>query len=91
MLGIVWAIVTPVMTITIFTFIFAGNLSGTIWDSRYALGLRALSLLRLAALDHVSGHTPTVVDDYRQPRQSVKRVIFPFRNFAGCSSACGAG
>ena len=64
-LGILWAIVTPVVLIAIFTFIFAGIFNARFGAGRHALGLRALLILRAAALDHVSGHAAAIINHDR--------------------------
>lgn len=76
-LGIVWAIVTPVMTISIFTFIFAGifrarfGAAGTPWD--YALYLFCGLLPWTMFQDTLQLSSTTIVNH----ANLVKRVIFP--------------
>lgn len=76
-LGIMWAVLTPVMLIAIFTFIFAGvfrarfGTSGSGWD--YALYLFCGLLPWTAFQEAVQLSSQTVV----QRANLVKRVVFP--------------
>jgi lipopolysaccharide transport system permease protein len=76
-LGIVWAIVTPVALIAIFTFIFAGifgarfGAGGTAWD--YALYLFCGLLPWTAFQEAVQLSSTTIVSH----ANLVKRVVFP--------------
>ena len=76
-LGIVWAIVTPVVTISIFTFIFAGIFrarfgpAGTPWD--YALYLFCGLLPWTMFQDTLQLSSSTIVNH----ANLVKRVVFP--------------
>jgi len=77
MLGIVWAIVTPIVMIAIFTFIFAGIFGtrfgpgGSAWD--YALYLFCGLLPWTAFQESVQLSSTTVVSH----SNLVKRVVFP--------------
>jgi lipopolysaccharide transport system permease protein len=77
MLGIVWAIVTPIVMIAIFTFIFAGIFGtrfgpgGSAWD--YALYLFCGLLPWTAFQESVQISSTTVVSH----SNLVKRVVFP--------------
>ena len=76
-LGIVWAIVTPVVLIAIFTFIFAGifnarfGTAGTPWDSALYLfcGLLPWTMFQ----DTLQQSTTTIINH----ANLVKRVVFP--------------
>src|SRR6266498_1881757 len=76
-LGIVWAVVTPVVTIAIFTFIFAGifntrfGAGGTPWD--YALYLFC-GLLPWTMFQETVQHSSTTIITHAN---LVKRVVFP--------------
>jgi lipopolysaccharide transport system permease protein len=76
-LGIMWAVLTPLMLIAIFTFIFAGvfrarfGTSGSGWD--YALYLFCGLLPWTAFQEAVQSASQTVV----QRANLVKRVVFP--------------
>jgi len=76
-LGIVWAILTPVATIAIFTFIFAGifdahfGVSGSRWD--YALYLFC-GLLPWLMFQETVQQSATVITNHSN---LVKRVVFP--------------
>src|SRR5215211_3896816 len=76
-LGIAWAIVTPVVMIAIFTFIFAGifgarfGASGSAWD--YALYLFCGVLPWSAFQESVQLSSQTIVSH----ANLVKRVVFP--------------
>jgi lipopolysaccharide transport system permease protein len=76
-LGIVWAIVTPVVMIAIFTFIFAGIFNarfgsrGTPWD--YALYLFC-GLLPWTMFQETLQHSSTTIVTHAN---LVKRVVFP--------------
>lgn len=76
-LGIIWAIVTPVVTISIFTFIFAGifkarfGAGGTPWD--YALYLFCGLLPWTMFQDTLQLSSTTIVNH----ANLVKRVVFP--------------
>lgn len=77
MLGVTWAIVTPLVMIAIFTFIFAGifgarfGAGGSAWD--FALYLFCGLLPWTAFQEAVSASTQTVVAH----ANLVKRVVFP--------------
>jgi lipopolysaccharide transport system permease protein len=76
-LGIVWAIVTPVVMIAIFTFIFAGifnarfGANGTAWD--YALYLFCGLLPWTMFQETLQSSSTTIVNH----ANLVKRVVFP--------------
>src|SRR3954467_1389969 len=76
-LGLAWAMVTPVVMIAIFTFIFAGifgarfGANGSAWD--FALYLFCGLLPWTAFQEAVSASTQTVVAH----TNLVKRVVFP--------------
>ena len=79
-LGIVWAVLTPVVMIAIFTFIFAGIFGARFGVNDSTLGLRALSLLRLVALDHVSGIRPAISYHDRHARKPREASRLSARN-----------
>jgi len=76
-LGLIWAVITPVVMITIFTFIFSGIFSarfgpnGTAWD--YALYLFCGLLPWTMFQETVQSSSTTIVSH----ANLVKRVVFP--------------
>ena len=76
-LGVVWALVTPVVTIAIFTFIFAGifgarfGVSSSAWD--YAIHLFC-GLLPWTMFQEAVLHSSTTIVSHAN---LVKRVVFP--------------
>src|SRR4029450_6829650 len=92
MLGIVWAIITPVVMIAIFTFIFAGIFNarfgprGTTWD--YALYLFCGLLPWTMFQEPLQSSSTTIVTH----ANLVKRVVFPLETLpvAQALSALGS-
>lgn len=90
-LGIIWAIITPVVLIAIFTFIFAGIFSarfspaGTPWD--YALYLFCGLLPWTMFQDTVQQSTTTIVNH----ANLVKRVVFPLETLPMSQAFAAAG
>lgn len=91
LLGIVWAIVTPVVLIAIFTFIFAGifnarfGAAGTHWD--YALYLFCGLLPWTMFQDTVQQSATTIVNH----ANLVKRVIFPLETLPVSQALAAVG
>jgi lipopolysaccharide transport system permease protein len=91
MLGIVWAVITPVVTIAIFTFIFAGifnarfGASGTPWD--YALYLFCGLLPWTMFQETVQQSATTIVNR----ANLVKRVVFPLETLPVAQALAALG
>ena len=91
MLGIVWAVITPVVTIAIFTFIFAGifnarfGASGTPWD--YALHLFCGLLPWTMFQETVQQSATTIVNR----ANLVKRVVFPLETLPVAQALAALG
>jgi lipopolysaccharide transport system permease protein len=90
-LGIVWAIVTPVVMITIFTFIFAGIFkarfgpNGNAWD--YALYLFCGLLPWTMFQETLQSSSTTIVNH----ANLVKRVVFPLETLPVAQMLAAAG
>src|SRR6266516_2452039 len=68
-----------------------GNLQGPIWPERFTLGLCALSLLWLAAVDGVSGITTAFVHHHCVARQPGQARRLSAGDSAGSADAGGSG
>ena len=90
-LGVIWALVTPVVTIAIFTFIFAGlfgarfGARGTSWD--YALYLFCALLPWTMFQETVQQSSTTIVTH----ANLVKRVVFPLETLPVAQALAALG
>jgi len=90
-LGMVWAIITPVVTIAIFTFIFAGlfrarfGAGGTPWD--YALYLFCGLLPWTMFQESLQTSATTIVNH----ANLVKRVVFPLETLPAAQTLAALG
>jgi lipopolysaccharide transport system permease protein len=91
MLGIIWAVLTPVVMITIFTFLFAGvfgarfGASGSPWD--YALYLFCGLLPWTMFQETVQASTTTIITH----SNLVKRVLFPLETLPAAQALASLG
>ena len=77
-LGLLWAVLTPLVMIAVFTFLFAGVFGARFTGRRHAVGLRALPLLRAAAVDGLLRSRCSSLSGIVVAHANlVKRVVFP--------------
>lgn len=91
MLGIIWAVLTPVVMISIFTFLFAGvfgarfGVSGSPWD--YALYLFCGLLPWTMFQETLQASTTTIITH----SNLVKRVLFPLETLPAAQALASLG